>query len=83
MAQQSYTMSSPSNKFSTNVASHDDYMDNFINIMEPKRMPRMTKTYNAVVAYRQSVELTPEKLKETVLNSTRINNIVQQVLEKV
>jgi hypothetical protein len=70
-------------KIVANIGGHDAYMDNFMNIMEPGRMPRIMKTYNAIVAYRQTVELTPEQLKETVLNSSRVGNIVQQVLVSV
>lgn len=54
-------------------------MESFVNLLEPDRLPRMTKRWQPQVPYRMDTYLTPEQLKLSVLKSARMIALIEEV----
>ena len=52
-------------------------ISNFVNMLT--KLPCMTKDWRPVIPNRKDVYLTPEQLKVAVLNSTKINRVLDMV----
>lgn len=50
-------------------------MEHFVNLLEDKRLPDMSKEWKPLIPYKCDKLLTPETLKLAVLNSPEINRI--------
>lgn len=54
-------------------------MNAFVNLLEPNRLPCMTKVWEPLIPNRKDKYLTPEELKLTVLHSPRIVALIDEV----
>lgn len=52
----------------------------FVNLLEPGRLPNMTKLWRPLIPHYKDKYLTPEELKISVLNSTRIQKLIDEVI---
>lgn len=56
-------------------------MGAFVNLLDPDRMPRMTKRWRPQLANRQDKLLTPKELKRSVLHGERMQALIDEVSE--
>lgn len=54
-------------------------MESFLDLLQPDRLPRMTKRWQPQVPYRMDTYLTPEQLKLSVLKSERMVALIEEV----
>ncbi|XP_059218682.1 dihydroxyacetone phosphate acyltransferase isoform X1 [Stomoxys calcitrans] len=62
--------------------SHNEYMRNFENILEPGKEPVMTKEYNPLLAFKLNNILDPQELKSHVLRGEKMQQLIYHYAQK-
>lgn len=63
----------------SSIMKSDEYFKQYKNLLEADRLPNMFKTWNPLLLNQKDQPLSPEELKMKVLNSPRINKLLDEV----
>ncbi|XP_075145378.1 dihydroxyacetone phosphate acyltransferase [Haematobia irritans] len=66
----------------TMSGSHNEYMKNFENILEPGKEPVMTKEYKPLLAFKLDKIMDPNELKQHVLRGEKMQQLIQHYAQK-